>query len=228
MTDFDGTLAPIVRERDAARPLPAALDSLGRLAPRLRQIAVISGRGQADLASRLPVDGLRLLGDYGVEQLSDAERTALDETAAGLTPVLARHRKVQMERKAAAIAVHFRADPAAAASVVRAASEIAHAQGLKATAGKMVIELRLPRADKRHAVARLIESLDPGGVLYIGDDENDRPAVEFLNSLDIANLTIAVASEEAPPALLAASKVIVEGPEGVSELLTQLARSAEA
>jgi trehalose 6-phosphate phosphatase len=228
MTDFDGTLAPIVSEREAARALLPTLGALERLVPRLLKVAVISGRGQDDLAARLPVAGLRILGDYGIETLSDAQLRALDAAASGLAPLRGRIPTIQIERKAAAIAVHFRADPAAGAMVVRAASEIAREHGLQATPGKMVIELRLPGADKRNAVARLVESLNPGGALYIGDDENDRPAVDFVNRLAIPNLTIAVASDDAPPDLIGACKEIVDGPEGVSELLTELATRADA
>jgi trehalose 6-phosphate phosphatase len=228
VTDFDGTLAPIVADRDAAQALPTAVRALERLVPKLQQVAVISGRGQDDLASRLPVAGIKAMGDYGIEVLSDAERRALDATTSDLRPVLARHPAVQVERKAAAIAVHFRADPAAGAAVLRAASEVAMRHGLEATPGKMVVELRLPRADKRNAVGRLIQSLNPGGAIYIGDDENDRPAVDLVNRLTIPNLTIAVASEEAPPDLLGACRVVVDGPEAVSELLTELARRAGA
>jgi trehalose 6-phosphate phosphatase len=227
VTDFDGTLAPIVSDRDAAQPLPEAVEALERLVPRLRQVAVISGRGQDDLASRLPVAGVRVLGDYGIEGLSDAERMALDATESDLGRLLGLHPAIQIERKTAAIAVHFRADPAAGASVVRAASEIAAGHGLQATLGKMVIELRLSRADKRSAVAGLVESLNPGGALYIGDDENDRPAVDFVNRLPIPNLTIAVASDEAPPDLLAACQETVDGPEAVCEVLIELAKRAE-
>jgi len=46
--DFDGTLAPIVPDPADARPLPAALAALRRLAPLAGTLAVITGRPAAD------------------------------------------------------------------------------------------------------------------------------------------------------------------------------------
>src|SRR5579859_6499352 len=72
-TDFDGTLAPIVNEPGAARPLPGVLELLTRLTALVMAVAVISGRAEADLKRLLPVPGLRLLGDYGRRSATAAE-----------------------------------------------------------------------------------------------------------------------------------------------------------
>ena len=46
-TDFDGTLAPIVADPRAARPLPGAVPALRRLARVVGTVAVITGRPAA-------------------------------------------------------------------------------------------------------------------------------------------------------------------------------------
>src|SRR5260221_10866738 len=44
VTDFDGTLSPIVLHPAEARPLPEAAEVLGRLAARYGRVGVVSGR----------------------------------------------------------------------------------------------------------------------------------------------------------------------------------------
>ena len=44
ITDFDGTLAPIVDDAAAARPLEGVVDALHLLAARYARVAVVSGR----------------------------------------------------------------------------------------------------------------------------------------------------------------------------------------
>jgi hypothetical protein len=45
--DFDGTLAPIVDDPDAARPLPGTVELLAPLAARFAAVALVSGHGEA-------------------------------------------------------------------------------------------------------------------------------------------------------------------------------------
>ncbi|MGC8474462.1 MAG: trehalose-phosphatase, partial [Candidatus Dormibacteria bacterium] len=74
-TDFDGTLAPVVRDPDRAAPLLEARVALEKLASHT-PVAVISARDLANLASRCRITGALLLGSYGQEpwlQLSSGE-----------------------------------------------------------------------------------------------------------------------------------------------------------
>lgn len=80
--DFDGVLAPIVADPDAARPLPEASAALSRLAdsPGVR-IALVSGRTLADLRrlARPPAPAL-LVGSHGA-QFAGADRRPDDAAA---------------------------------------------------------------------------------------------------------------------------------------------------
>ena len=74
ITDFDGTLSPIVSDPEAARPLDGVADLLQRLARRFGVVAVVSGRPAAFLAERLPpprggTDRVRRIGLYGIEEV---------------------------------------------------------------------------------------------------------------------------------------------------------------
>ncbi|HET7722531.1 MAG TPA: trehalose-phosphatase, partial [Acidimicrobiales bacterium] len=66
-TDFDGTLAPIVEDPAAARPLPGVVDALAALAGRYGRVGVISGRPASFLAEHLGGRGVFLSGLYGLE-----------------------------------------------------------------------------------------------------------------------------------------------------------------
>lgn len=57
--DFDGTLAPIVDDPDAARPEAGVAELLARLADRFAKVAVVSGRPVAYLADNLAGAGTR-------------------------------------------------------------------------------------------------------------------------------------------------------------------------
>src|SRR5213596_722348 len=64
VTDFDGTLAPIVTDPAAARPLAVVPDLLRRLAARFARVAVVSGRPAAFLLDHLGAGGVSLHGIY--------------------------------------------------------------------------------------------------------------------------------------------------------------------
>jgi len=73
VTDFDGTLSPIVRDPMAARIEPGARSALRRLArfaatdPGRLSLVVLSGRAASDVARRVRVGGIRYLGNHGLE-----------------------------------------------------------------------------------------------------------------------------------------------------------------
>jgi hypothetical protein len=69
--DFDGTLALIVEDPEAARPLSGVIPLLGRLAPRSAAVALVSGRPATFLAEHAAVPGVRYLGLYGLQEIQD-------------------------------------------------------------------------------------------------------------------------------------------------------------
>ena len=66
--DYDGTLVPIARTPDKARPDASLLELLTGLAeiPAVR-IVILSGRPLPFLRAMLPIPGLTLAGTYGIE-----------------------------------------------------------------------------------------------------------------------------------------------------------------
>ncbi|MGQ0823483.1 MAG: trehalose-phosphatase [Actinomycetota bacterium] len=230
--DFDGSLAPIVNDPAAARALPEAIAVLASLTRRLGRVAVVSGRGIEFLAARLPVPGLVLSGQYGLESQIDGQRCIDPRVEAFLDLVESAARAAErrlpgvlVERKGyVSVTLHWRTDPAREAEVRTVASDLAREFGLDTPQrGRRAVELRPPVAlDKGTAVSMLVEGYRVGA--FAGDDSGDLPGFAALAAaarsgrLDAA-VRIGVLSPEAPADLPAAVDVTVDGPEGLVELL---------
>jgi trehalose 6-phosphate phosphatase len=86
----------------------------------------------------------------------------------------------------------------------------------------MVLEVRPPvKADKGTAVAALLARARVGRALYAGADTTDVDAFAALDGLELG-LRVAVGSAEAPPALLSAADLVVDGTDGMLALLREL------
>jgi trehalose 6-phosphate phosphatase len=235
--DFDGTIAPIVDDPAAARPLPGIVELLGPLADGYAAVALVSGRPASYLSSHAAAPGVRYLGLYGLEEIVEG-RVLVDPRLEAARPAVEAARQdlaadpavakcgAHLEDKRYAVAVHLRrvADPARwAGPVGEAAARVAAAHDLEVVPGKMVWELRpRVRSDKGDAVRRVLEESGARRLVVAGDDLGDLPA--FAVALGGGGLRVAVRSEEAPPELLEAADLVVDGPEGVRELLEHLLR----
>jgi trehalose 6-phosphate phosphatase len=91
----------------------------------------------------------------------------------------------------------------------------------------MVWELRpAVRGDKGDGVRRVVAESGARAVVVVGDDLGDLPAfaaVAELTAQGHDGLRVAVRSAEAPPDLLAAADLVLDGPEGVLDFLRRLA-----
>ena len=221
-TDFDGTLAPIVRQPDAAQALPANLALIDRLIDLGVHVAVISGRAQHDLRARLPVTGSRILGDNGIGQTTEAEQRALDRFSRVVGRLIAREPGVWLERKPGSTTVHYRNAPDAGPALRARVLPIANRFGLVAAMGRMVVEARPPRADKARAISVLISGLQPRAVIYAGDDEPDHSVFRFLAEVRRPHLTVGVSSNERPVGSFEECDLVVDGPRGMLDFLHRL------
>ncbi|MDR2453621.1 MAG: trehalose-phosphatase [Bifidobacteriaceae bacterium] len=234
--DFDGTLAPLVEDPAAARPLAAASAALARLAA-LEQVALalVSGRPADDLARlAAPPDATRLVGSHGAElgwmeagqavlaptELSPARRRRLEAAQDALEALAATAEGAWVERKPFAAAFHTRpmADRARAAALERQAAELGAALGAHALAGKMVVELGVLPVGKAAALARLKTQVGADRLVFAGDDVTDELALRAIKPPDLG---IKVGSGPT-----AASRRLA-GPPQVAEFLTCLATALE-
>jgi trehalose 6-phosphate phosphatase len=231
LVDFDGTLAPIVVDPALARPLPGAVTVLRALVARFRLVAVVSGRPARFLATQLPVAGLVRVGSYGLERVGRAGIDLVPE-AVPWAPVIAEVAALagaaapapgMVEDKGCSVTLHYRAHPEAEAWARAFAQEQAEARGLVAHAARRSVELRPPLVmDKGTAVAALAAESGIDAACVGGDDAGDLPAFEAVGRLAL-HARVAVRSDEAPPALLAAADVVVDGPAGMLAVLRYLA-----
>ena len=95
--------------------------------------------------------------------------------------------------------------------------------------GRGVVEARPPiRADKGTAVRRLVEEYGPEKALFMGDDTTDLDAFRALEELRgegtlLETLRIGVRSDEGPPEIISEVDLVVDGVEGVGDVLRMLA-----
>ena len=219
-SDFDGTLAPIVADPAKAAVMPEALAALGALVDRGLRVIVLSGRSTAFLQDRVPIPGVRMLGDYGLEEPSTLEARALERFNSRAGAIIANQAGILLEVKPGSSSVHFRAAPEAADELLDELAPLASELGLVASRGRMVVEVRPARASKARALESLVREEQPSGVLFAGDDEGDREVFEAMTCINIRHLAIGVRSKEAPPALFEHCDLIVEGPPGFASFLT--------
>lgn len=195
LLDFDGTLSEIVDDPAKAELPPRTaevVESLARYCP----VAILSGRGLADLRDRVTLHGVWYGGSHGIELVSpdgaghhnpratEALR-ALSPAVADLTEQLGDVQGIVIEDKRFAIAVHYRnvADDVVD-GVIAAVRRVGRARHLRVSSGRKVIELR-PDIDwdKGRAVDWILNQIDGQDLalpVYIGDDSTDEDAFDVL------------------------------------------------
>jgi len=218
LLDVDGTLAPIVAGPENALIPDETRAELARLAARYALVACVSGRPGAEVERMLGVPGVAIVGEHGLELEPDAAAWAerIRRFARGVD--------WPSEAKPLSASFHFRRadDEAAARAYLTRVAEDAAAAGLVPRWGRMVLEVRPPvDAHKGTAVRTLVARAGVRRALYAGDDRTDVDAFDGLDGLELG-VRVAVASAEAPPELLEAADVVVDGTESVLELLRAL------
>jgi trehalose 6-phosphate phosphatase len=235
--DFDGTLADIVLDPAAARPVAGSVAVLGELAALYGRVGILSGRTLAFLQQHFG-ETLFLAGLYGLE-VADSDgrrdhphagswREVVDDVAS-----CSAHRGpagMRVENKGLSITLHYRGNPDLGADVEAWAAGQAHRSGLVARPARMSVELHPPiNADKGTALHEAADGLS--AVCFIGDDHGDLAAFDGLDDLaghGVATVRVAVRSDETDVALLDRADVVLDGPGDVVRLLEALRDAAAA
>ena len=218
LLDVDGTLAPIVARPEDAYVPEETRGELARLAGRYALVACVSGRPRSEVERMVGVAGVAVVGEHGLELAPEAAAWA-DRVAE-----FARGVDWPAERKPLSVSFHFRRadDQDAARAYLTRVADAAEAKGLVPRWGRMVLEVRPPvAADKGTAVRTLVTRAGVRRALYAGDDRTDLDAFHGLDGLELG-VRVAVRSAEAPPELLAAADLVVDGTDGVLGLLRRL------
>jgi trehalose 6-phosphate phosphatase len=225
--DFDGTLSDIVLRPELAKPVPGTAIVLSRLAGRYGLVALVSGRPADEVRRLVPVPGIEVFGLYGIPDGPPSPTVGLarDEVEA----VARRVRGAWVENKRILLAVHYRAAEdaeEAGRELSQAIRSVAERFGLAVMPGKMVIELvPLDTPGKGSVILAERASRDLRACLYAGDDVADLHAFAALDRLraeGVLTVKVAVRSAETPEKLASKADIVVEGPAGLVELLSDL------
>jgi len=238
LTDIDGTLAPIMPTPDMSEVSDEIKDLLGRLSARYLLVAGISGRKTEDAFDLIRLEDVVYFGNHGFEILRDGEVEVIPEALPYLEKVqelerLAREELAPLgafvEEKGITTSIHYRNVPREIGErCVEFVEREGKRLGLRVTVGRGVVEARPPiRADKGTAVRTLVEEYRPERAMFIGDDTTDLDAFRELEELrkegELSEiLRIGVASDEGPPEIETEADIVVDGVDGVGEVLRQL------
>jgi trehalose 6-phosphate phosphatase len=219
--DFDGVLAPIVERPEDAAPPPDTRAELERLVGKYALVAVVTGRASEDVRERLAVEGVVCVGSHGLELEPQAERWRRTLAAFAAEAPWPPH---EIEVKGLAVAFHFRgvADEREAVRELDRIAESAREEGLVARYGRKILEVLPPvGSHKGTAVRHLLSEHDLRRALAAGDDTTDIDSFAALDGLEVA-VRVAVASAEAPSALLDAADIVVASTDDFLALLRRL------
>ncbi|HLL99013.1 MAG TPA: trehalose-phosphatase [Rubrobacteraceae bacterium] len=237
-TDIDGTLAPIVPTPDMSE-VPAELkELLARLSERCLLVAGVSGRKTEDALDLVGLADVVYFGNHGFEILRDSKVEVTPEALPYLEQVQELEARAReelaplgafVEEKGITASIHYRnAPPEVGERAVEFVKREGERLGLRITVGRGVVEARPPiQADKGTAVRTLVEEYAPERAMFIGDDTTDLDAFRELVALREEGtlreiLRVGVASEEGPPEITSEADIVVDGVEGVSEVLRAL------
>ena len=174
--DFDGTLAPIVTEPQAAALPLSTRAILNRLASE-RTCIVVSGRLRNDVLSRLSgIPLAQAIGNHGSEPWLDSGilRRYVLAALPTLKERLSHFKGVGIEDKGVSVSIHYR-NVFHRAAVIATIRQVAQSLGFAhIIPGKLVLNLLPPGAfDKAQGLLRAMEELHRCSAIYIGDDVTD-------------------------------------------------------
>jgi len=242
LTDFDGTLAPIVEHTEDAKLPDAARDVLVRLTERYALVGAISGRRTLDVRTLIGLDTIAYAGNHGLELMMpgddgvspDPSLDGREGDAAGFIATVEAERLaaagLRVEDKGPIQAIHWRgvADETTAEAAAREIAVDAGRAGLEPRWGRKVLEIRpVGGGGKDAAIGSLLAGDGIDRVVYAGDDRTDVDAFRRLGELRetgelVAAVRVGVLSAEGPPEIAEESDVTVDDPAGWLEMLAWL------
>lgn len=201
ISDFDGTLAAIAPTPASARLSPVLRCLLQQLVDREdTHVAIISGRGLADLSQKINLSHVVYVGNHGLT----CSRTDLGFESSKmptwfatarrayslLSPLTLKYRGCRLELKGPDVSLHYRQlDPKHAIALRQEARRLTNTLPLIIKAGKQVLEFRpyTPR-NKGWALRQLSRRLasrwkKTGFCVYLGDDRTDEDAFAAMRRL---------------------------------------------
>lgn len=180
--DFDGVLAPIIADREHAAVSEQTARLMAQLAAKV-PVAVLSGRGRADVKKRLSFKTRFLLGNHGLEgppEFAHRRELAARATSKWASALRRLNRQspvpgFDLEAKKYSLSIHFHKARAREASLQTILDWSASLRPrARIVLGKGVVNLVHPRAaTKGDGLLWLLKRTKLKRAVYIGDDVTD-------------------------------------------------------
>jgi len=203
LSDYDGTLTPIVSRPDEAILSPEIRGKLRALIEKPAfSVGIISGRSLFEIKAMVGIEGIYYAGNHGLEiegpslklinPAAEAAQAEIKDLARQLSAKLASIEGIIVEDKGLSLSVHYRL---VKKSEVNAVAEIFHQitspwlrEGkIKVTSGKKVWEVRPPIDwHKGKAVEAIMKEMkavlkcEQLLAVYLGDDATDEDAFKVI------------------------------------------------
>jgi trehalose 6-phosphate phosphatase len=207
LSDYDGTLTPIVERPEIADMEEDSRQLLRELSlsPRIK-VGIVSGRSLIDLKSRIPIPGMVYVGNHGFE-IASPEFHFVNPLAREIKPLLgiihqtlsraaSTMRGVLVEDKGLTLSVHYRqAEEEHIPQIHNTLESVVNRIPLRGlfriTHGKKVYEVR-PAIDwdKGKAIRLLMKRYGKGGrrsgllPIYLGDDLTDEDGFKIIEKYE--------------------------------------------
>ncbi|MEW6142777.1 MAG: trehalose-phosphatase [Chloroflexota bacterium] len=232
LSDYDGTLTPIVERPELAELDEEVRDYLRRLAnQRHLTVGIISGRALPDLKSKVDVEGIIYAGNHGMEiegpglkfvnPIADELRPVLRLLYKVLDRTVGRIRGVLVEDKGLSLSVHYRQVDdhrvGEVSNIFRRVVAGVQALGkVRITTGKKVYEVRPATAwDKGKAIGLLIKRYGKRGAyrgllpLYLGDDLTDEDGFKVIEEYSGVSVLVGEPRETTARYVLGSSEEVM-------------------
>ncbi len=199
LSDYDGTLTPIVSRPEEAILSSEVREKLRALAEKPRSsVGIISGRSMAELRSMVAIEGIYYAGNHGLEiegpglkfvsQPAQEAKTTIADLVRRLSTALDSIAGVIVEDKGLSLSVHYRLVKKGDENVVaetfkQLTSPLLDEGKIRVTSGKKVWEVRPPidwhKGKAVEAITGEIKALlklERVLTIYLGDDTTDEDA----------------------------------------------------
>ncbi len=174
--DYDGTLAPIVRDPFRARMRSRTHELLKHVAY-LYPCVIISGRARRDILRFLRgIKARKVVGSHGMDLFKSSERYRgeVRRWRRCLEKLLAGQQGVWIEDKRFSLSIHYRRSRRKKDAVAAIRRALRDLDGFRLIGGKQVMNLLPDGAPhKGLAIEKLRGRLHCDTAIYLGDDQND-------------------------------------------------------
>ena len=204
LSDYDGTLTPIVGRPEEAVLSPGVRDKLYVLAQKpMTSVGIISGRSMAELKSMVSLEGIYYAGNHGLEiegpdlnyvsEPAEQARAVMKDLNGQMATALQNIDGVIVEDKGLSLSVHYRLVKEAEENTVaeifrRLTRPLLNEEEIRVTSGKKVWEVRPPidwhKGKAVEVITRELKTLlklERVLTVFMGDDTTDEDAFKAVH-----------------------------------------------